>query len=99
MSSMKTWLYVCVCVYVCSLAHTHCYSYLWCAIALLERTTRVKMAKAALWIEWAARAKPAHSVISPKKLAPDTYWNTPPMGENDTDIWQGILIISYVHWK
>lgn len=55
-------------------------SYLWWATALLARTTAVKMAKAALWTEWPARVKPAHSVISPKKLAPDTYSNMPPVG-------------------
>lgn len=63
-----------LCVWVCY------YSYLWWATALLARTTAVKMAKAELWTEWPARAKPAHSVISPKKLAPDTYSNMPPVG-------------------
>lgn len=38
------------------------------------------MAKATLWMECPARAKPSHSVISPRKLAPDTYSNIPPTG-------------------
>lgn len=46
----------------------------------MARTTAVKMEKAELWAEWPARAKPAHSVISPRKLAPDTYSNIPPAG-------------------
>lgn len=54
--------------------------HLWWATALLARTTRVKVANARLWTDWPARAKPAHSVISPRKLAPDTYSNIPPVG-------------------
>lgn len=58
---------------------TACQSYLWWDTALLLRTTAVKKAKDKLWTDWDARAKPAHSVISPKKLAPDTYSNIPPV--------------------
>ena len=63
-------------------------SYLWWATALLLSTTVVKMAKAKLWAEWPARAKPAHSVISPKKLAPDTYSNIPPVGGRQGDYYR-----------
>lgn len=52
--------------------------YLWWDIPLLDSTTKLKRAKAALWTEWPARANPVHSTISPKKFAPDTYSNMPP---------------------
>lgn len=38
----------------------------------------VKKAKAKAGRDQAAKAKPHHSTISPKKLAPDTKWNIPP---------------------
>lgn len=70
------------------------YSYLWWATALLARTTAVKTAKATLWIECPARAKPTHSVISPRKFAPDTYSNIPPVGGIKT----GMFIPSDIRW-
>ena len=39
---------------------------------------KVKSAKAKAGRDEHARAKPNHSMISPKKLAPDTYSNIPP---------------------
>lgn len=76
------------------------HSYLWWATALLVRTTVVKTAKAALWTEHPARAKPTHSVISPKKLAPEMYSNIPPM------VWRKLsntcllfIIISHVEME
>ena len=54
------------------------------------------MEKDVLCTEWPARAKPAHSVISPRKFAPETYSNKPPMDE-DQIIKKGLQLIGSLH--
>ena len=42
---------------------------------------KVKKEKAAAIPDQLAMAKPVHSTISPKKFAPETYSNIPPVGK------------------
>ena len=55
--------------------------HLWCWYARGAKLAAVKTKKVTLAKEnRLATANPHHSIISPKKFAPDTYSNTPPLG-------------------
>ena len=56
----------------------HCNGYLWCWQARGPMLQAVKRAKAKAGKVPHITAKPLHSKVSPKKLAPDTYRNIPP---------------------
>ena len=69
------------------------YMYLWWWTALGPRLLHVENANAKAGSELDATANPIHSIISPKKLAPEIYSNMPP---ENLKIWLTKLSSDYI---
>ena len=67
-------------------------TYLWWATALGPMLQQVKTAKASAGSDQDATAYPIHSSISPKKLAPETYSNIPPVRRHENNININVLL-------